>query len=93
MNKYIITTLAAFTLLNANANANTNTNTNTGNICYVQQYNRLLWQKMEKPQKLGSACVMYNGSFVPIYEGRTGLCQQGLDCNVTPRNVDLGRKM
>ena len=65
----------------------------TGDICYVKQYNRLLWQKMSAKSTVGSKCVIYNGSFVPVYEGKVGTCMQGIDCGAVPRNVDLGRRM
>lgn len=62
-----------------------------GDICYAKQTNRLLWQKLKHPSSLGARCMIYNGSFVPVYEGVVGKCIQGVTCGSEPLNVDIGR--
>lgn len=62
-----------------------------GDVCYAKQQARLLWQKMKHPLTVGSRCMIYNGSYVPVYEGVVGSCIKGVTCDAIPMNVDIGR--
>lgn len=62
-----------------------------GDVCYAKQSNRLLWQQMKHPGVVGQRCWIYNGNFVPVYEGVVGTCIKGATCGAKPLNVDIGR--
>lgn len=64
---------------------------NNGDVCYAKRNQQWLWQQMKLPARLGSRCIIYNGNFVPVYEGRVGICIKGVTCGAEPRNVHIGK--
>lgn len=43
-------------------------------FCIAVQYNRVVWQKLDKPQPQGTPCLIYNSTYMPILSGIAGQC-------------------
>ena len=69
----------------------TNAIASVGDVCYAKHPTRLIWQRMKNQNVTGNRCTIYNGSFVPVYEGVVGPCIKGVNCDAKPLNVDIGK--
>ena len=58
-------------------------------FCVAIQYNRIVWQKLDKPHIVNVPCLIYNTNYVPVLEGRVGQCPaEAKNCETSKKAHD-----
>lgn len=58
-------------------------------FCVAIQYNRIVWQKLDKLRIINVPCLIYNANYVPVLEGMVRQCPaEAKNCEISKKAHD-----